>query len=217
MKCSLGISNFLEEISSLSRSIVFLNFFALITEEGFLISPCRSLELCIHMGISFIFSFAFHFLLFIAICKASSKDHFAFFISFSWGWSWLLPPVQRHERPSIFLQALCLSDLIPWMSLSLPLYNLKGFYSGHTGSSGFPYFLQFKSEFVKKEFMIWATVSSWSCFCWLCRASLSLAAKNIINLTLVLTIWGCPCVESSLVLLEEGVCYDQCVLLEKLY
>ena len=38
MKCSLGISNFLEEISSLSHYIVFLYFFALITEEGFLIS-----------------------------------------------------------------------------------------------------------------------------------------------------------------------------------
>ena len=45
MKCSFGISNFLEEISSLSHSIVFLYFFALITEEGFLISPCYSLEL----------------------------------------------------------------------------------------------------------------------------------------------------------------------------
>ena len=53
--------------------------------------------------------------------------------------------------------------------------------------------------------MIWATVSSWSCFCWLYRASPSLAAKNMINLILVLTIWWCPCVESSLVLLEEGV------------
>ena len=49
----------------------------------------------------------------------------------------------------------------------------------------------------------------------LCRlywASLSLVAKNIISLTLVLTIWWCPCVESSLVLLEKGVCYDQCIL-----
>ena len=36
MKYSLGISNFLEEISSLSHSIVFLYLFALITEEGFL-------------------------------------------------------------------------------------------------------------------------------------------------------------------------------------
>ena len=56
---SLGISYFLEEISSLFHFIVFLCFFALITEEGFLISPCYSLELCIQMGISFLFSFAF--------------------------------------------------------------------------------------------------------------------------------------------------------------
>ena len=77
-------------------------------------------------------------------------------------------------------------------------------------SSGFPYFLPFKSEIGNKEFMIWATVSSWSCFCWLYRASPSLAAKNIINLISVSIIWRCPCVESSLVLLEESVCYDQC-------
>ena len=43
--------------------------------------------------------------------------------------------------------------------------------------------------------MIWATVSSWSCFGWPYRASPSLAAKNIINLISVLTIWWCPCVE----------------------
>ena len=61
MKCSLGISNFLEEISSLSHSIVFLYFFALIPEEGVLISPCYSLEPCIQMGMSFLFSFTFRF------------------------------------------------------------------------------------------------------------------------------------------------------------
>ena len=61
MKCSLGISHFLEEISSLSPSVIFLYFFALITEEWFLISPCYSLELCIQMGISFLFLFAFQF------------------------------------------------------------------------------------------------------------------------------------------------------------
>ena len=60
--------------------------------------------------------------------------------------------------------------------------------------------------------MIWATVSSWSCLCWLYTASPSLAAKNIISLISVLTIWWFPWVESSLVLLEEGVCYDQCIL-----
>ena len=37
------------------------NFFALIAEEGFLISSCYSLELCIQMLLSFLFSFAFSF------------------------------------------------------------------------------------------------------------------------------------------------------------
>ena len=60
MKCSLGISNFLEEIFSLSLSIVFLYFLALITEESFLISPCYSLELYIQMLIFFLFSLAFY-------------------------------------------------------------------------------------------------------------------------------------------------------------
>ena len=64
--------------------------------------------------------------------------------------------------------------------------------------------------------MFWVTLSSRSCFCWLYRASSSSAAKNVINLILVLTIWLCPCVESPLVLLEKGVCYDQCVLFAKL-
>ena len=44
MKCSLGIFNFLEEISSLSHSVVFLYFFALITEEGFLISSSPDVQ-----------------------------------------------------------------------------------------------------------------------------------------------------------------------------
>ena len=38
MKCSLDVSIFLEEISSLSHSIVLLYFFALVVEEGLLIS-----------------------------------------------------------------------------------------------------------------------------------------------------------------------------------
>ena len=53
MKYSLGISNFLEGISSLSHSVVFLYVFALITEEGFFLSPCYSLELGIQMQLSY--------------------------------------------------------------------------------------------------------------------------------------------------------------------
>ena len=43
MKCSLGISNFLEEISILSHSVVFLYFFALITEENDRMRKTRNL------------------------------------------------------------------------------------------------------------------------------------------------------------------------------
>ena len=68
------MSDFLEEISSLSHSVVFLYFFTLFTEEGFLIAPWYSLELCIQMGVSFLFSFAFSFF------------YFSFFICF-----WLKP------------------------------------------------------------------------------------------------------------------------------
>ena len=64
---------FLEEISSLSHSIVFLYFFALITEAGLLISPCSSLELCVQMGISFLFSFAFIFSSFSAVILSLLK------------------------------------------------------------------------------------------------------------------------------------------------
>ena len=41
-----------------------------------------------------------------------------------------------------------------------------------------------------------------------CIVSPFLAATNRINLISVLTIWWYLCVESSLVLLEETVCYD---------
>ena len=94
MKFSLGVSNFLEEISSLSHSIVFLYFFALITEEGFLISPCYSLELCIPMAISFLCLYLFFFAqLFV---KPPQTTILPLCISFSWEWSRSLSPVQCH-------------------------------------------------------------------------------------------------------------------------
>ena len=76
MKRSLDLFNFLEEISGLSHSLVFLYFFVLITEEG-LLSPCCSLELCIQLGIS-ISPWLFNVLLSLAICKGSPDYHFAF-------------------------------------------------------------------------------------------------------------------------------------------
>ena len=86
MKCYFGISNFLENISSLSHCIFFplflppppFYFFALITEKGFLIFPCYSLELCIQMDISFFFPLPFTSVLFSALYKVTSDNHFAF-------------------------------------------------------------------------------------------------------------------------------------------
>ena len=68
---------FLKRSLVFSHSIVFLYFFVLITEEGFLISPCYSLVLCIQMGISFLSSFAFPSLLFTAIVRLPQS--FCFF------------------------------------------------------------------------------------------------------------------------------------------
>ena len=129
MKYSLGISYFLEEISRLSHSIVF-HFFALITEEGFLISPYYSLELCIQMGISFHF-LLFTSFLFLTICKASSGNHFAFLHFFFFGMV-LITASCTMSQTSIPSSSGTLSDLIPWIYLSLPLYNHKGFDLGHT-------------------------------------------------------------------------------------
>ena len=132
IKCSLDISNFLEEINSLSHSIVFLNFFVLFTEEGFLISPCYSLEHFIQTGISFLFLLCLSRLFFSKLfVRPPQTTTLPFCIFFSWrlSWSWL--PVQCHEPLSTVLQALCLSDLTPWIYFSLPLYNHKGFGLGH--------------------------------------------------------------------------------------
>ena len=100
MKCSLGISNFLEEISSLPHSVLFLYFFSLITEEGFLISPFYSLELCIQMGISFLSTLLFALLLFTAICRASSDSYFAFLHFFFLGMVLILAS-GRKSRTSV--------------------------------------------------------------------------------------------------------------------
>ena len=76
----------------------------------------------------------------------------------------------------------------------------------------FPDFLQFKYEFSNKDFMVWATVSSWSCFWWLYRASPSLATENIINLIWVLTIWWYPCVVFSCVVGKGRLPWPVCSL-----
>ena len=85
MKCSLDISNFLEEISSLSHSIVFSISLRWSLRKAFLsllailwISAFKWIYLSL-------FPLLFDSLLFTAICKASSDSHFAFLHFFSLG------------------------------------------------------------------------------------------------------------------------------------
>ena len=109
------ISNFLEEISSLSHSVVLpcsilcivLYFFALFTYEGFIISPCYSLELCIQLGISFPFTS----LLFSAICKALQITTLRFCISFLRGMVLITTTCTMFQTS--FFRTLCLRNLIP--------------------------------------------------------------------------------------------------------
>ena len=112
MKFSLDICN-LEEISSLSHSVVFLYFFAMITEEGFLISLCYSLELCIQMEYLSFFPLLFTSLLSTAICKASSDSHFTFLHFFFLGMVLILVSCTM-PRTSVHRSSGTLSDLIPY-------------------------------------------------------------------------------------------------------
>ena len=49
MKCSFDLSSFLEELSIHLPFVVFLYFFAVLIEEGLLVSPFYSLELCVKL------------------------------------------------------------------------------------------------------------------------------------------------------------------------
>ena len=69
--------------------------------------------------------------LFLAICKPSSDNHFAFLHFFFLGMV-LIPASCIMWWTSIHSSLGTLSDLIPWIYLSLLLYNHKGFDLGHT-------------------------------------------------------------------------------------
>ena len=127
MKCSLGISNFLEEISCFPLFICIVHLKRL---------SCLSL---LFFGNLHSYGFIFPFLLCLSLLfftqlfvRPPQTTILPFCIYFFGVWSWSPHPVQCHEPLSIVLQALCLSDLIPWICLSLPLYNQKEFDLVHT-------------------------------------------------------------------------------------
>ena len=127
-----------------------------------------NISICVWVCVYLYFSpLLFASFLFTAICRASSDNHFAFLHFFFLGII-LIPTSSTVSPTSIHSsQALCLPDIVLWIYLSLSVTKRDLIYVIPEWSSGFPYFLQFKSEFGNKEFMIWARVSFWSCLCWL--------------------------------------------------
>ena len=130
MKYSLSITDFLDEISSLSHSIVFL-YLHWSLRKAFL--SCYSLENSAFRWACLSFSpLPFTSLLFSANIKAPSDNHFAFLHFFFLGMVLVSASYTMSQPPAIVLQALSISYLIPWIFLSLPLYNHKRFDLGHT-------------------------------------------------------------------------------------
>ena len=104
MKCSLGISNFLEGISHLSHFCCF-PLFPCIDRWGRLSYLSLVLLGTLHSN-AYIFPFLLCFSLFFfsqLFVRSPKTAILLFCISFPWGWSWSPSPVQCHERPSLLL------------------------------------------------------------------------------------------------------------------
>ena len=169
------------------------------------------------MGISLLSSFTFPCSYIHSYFKGSSNNHFAFLHFFSLGMI-LITVSCTMLWNSVHSSSGILSDLIPLIYFSLPVYNCKWFDLGLLEwLNGFPTDFNLSLDLIIRSSWSEAQSAPGLVFCWVYSVSPCLAAKNTINLILVLTIWWCPCVESSLMLLEEGVYHDPCVLLAELY
>ena len=109
---------------------------ALITEEGFLISLCYSLELCIQTGISSFSPLPLASLLFSAIFKTPPRpapnNHFAFLHFFFLGVVLITSPCTMSQIPTHSSTGTLSIRWITWIYLSLPLHSCKGSDLGHT-------------------------------------------------------------------------------------
>ena len=136
----LAISNLLEEISSLSHSVVFLYFFALITEEAvlsLLAIPWNSPFKWVSLSFS---PLPLASLIFSTICKASSDNHFAFFHFFFLGMV-LITASCTMPRTSIHSSSGTLSDIISWICYCPCIIVRDLIEAIPEWSTGFPYFL----------------------------------------------------------------------------
>ena len=140
MKCSLGISNFLEEISSLFPFYCFPLFLCIDHWERLSYLSLLFFETLNSNVYIFPFLFGFH-LSFLSYLKGLLRQPFCLFvfIFLEDGLEHCL--LQCHRPPSIVLQALFLSDLIFWIYLIQSLAMLKNaqtttqLHSSHTLAS----------------------------------------------------------------------------------
>ena len=98
-----------------------------------------SLELCIQFSISLLFSFDFYFFSFLCYLWGLLRQPLCLlaflFLGDSFGHRLLYNVMNLrpwHWTGTLSIQALCLPDLIPWIYLSLPLYNHMGFHLSDT-------------------------------------------------------------------------------------
>ena len=132
MKYSLDNSNFLEEISTL-----FILLCSSISLNWSLRKAFLSLLAILWTLHSVVYIFPSLLLFFSQLFVSPlQKTILSSCISFPLRGFWpsLLYNV-TNSSSAILLQAFCLSDLISWIYLSLPLYNHKGFDLGHNGKA----------------------------------------------------------------------------------
>ena len=104
----------------------------MITEDGFLLSPCYSLELCIQMGMAFLFPFAFHFSSFSAICKTSSDSQFAFVHFFFSGIVLIYFSCMVLQEKALAHHSSTLAWKIPWEEEPGRLQSMGSLRVGHS-------------------------------------------------------------------------------------
>ena len=149
MKCSLDISDFLDEISVFpfllfssvsfhcSLKKIFLSLLAILWNSAFR---------CVYPSFSPLPLLSFFFVFTQLFVRPPQTTILPFCISFSWG-LFLIMASCTMSLTSIHSSSGTLSDLIPWIYLSLPLYNQKGFYSYLNGLVVFPTFLNLSLSF----------------------------------------------------------------------
>ena len=120
MKSSLGISNFLEKISSFSHFPLFLYFFAVITEEGFFFNLSLLFFGTLHSnGHIFSFLLCFSFPFFSQLCVRPHQTAILLFCISFFGGMVLIPVSCTMSRTSIHSPSSTLSIISSPLNLFL--------------------------------------------------------------------------------------------------